>query len=374
MVQDKPVDSIQSTLPTSFEPFSQEPIQFVNEHGEWVAPFALEIPKEELLGFYRDMMASRMLDERWHKLQRMGKSSFIAESRGHEGAQIGAARALKAGFDWVVPYYRDTGMVYTLGISALDLLAQFCGSSLDTNKARQMPCHPTSKTLNVFTVISSIAAQVPPAVGIAMSINYQKTGQVVLTSFGDGATSEGDWHAAVNLAGVQRAPIVFLCQNNRYAVSVPSSKQTASINIAIKAQSYGMNGYFVDGMDVLASHFVIKQALEEARKGEPALVEAVVDRFGPHSSSDSDLNYRTKEEKEFWLKRDPIKRLELYLQNLGIWDKSWEEDIKTEIDRELTEAVRAIDNAPPVALETLFEDIFAELTPQLLAQRNQCCT
>ena len=371
MVQDKPVNSIQSTLPTSFEPFSQEPIQFVNEHGEWVAPFTLEIPKNELQGFYRDMVASRMLDERWQKLQRMGKSSFIAESRGHEGAQIGAARALKAGFDWVVPYYRDTGMVYTLGISALELLAQFCGSSLDTNKARQMPCHPTSKTLNVFTVISSIAAQIPPAVGIAMSINYKKTGQAVLTSFGDGATSEGDWHAAVNLAGVQSAPIVFLCQNNRYAVSVPANKQTASVNIAIKAQSYGMNGYFVDGMDVLASHFVIKQALEEARKGEPALVEAVVDRFGPHSSSDSDLNYRTKEEKDIWLKRDPIKRLQLYMQNLGIWDDAWEEHIKAEIDKELTEAVRAIDNAPPVAIETLFEDVFAELTPQFLAQRDE---
>ena len=371
MVHDELVDSIQSTLNTSFEPFSQEPIQFINEQGEWVAPFSLEIPKEKLLGFYRDMIASRMLDERWHKLQRMGKSSFIAETRGHEGAQIGAARALKPGFDWVVPYYRDTGMLHTLGISALELLAQFCGSSLDTNKARQMPCHPTSKALNVFTVISSIAAQVPPAVGIAMSINYKKTGQAVLASFGDGAVSEGDWHAAVNLAGVQNAPVVFLCQNNRLAVSVPMRKQTASINIAIKAQSYGMNGYFVDGMDVLASHFVIKQALEEARKGEPALVEAVVDRFGSHSSSDDDLSYRTKKEKDFWLKRDPIKRLKLYMQNLDIWDVAWEESIKAEIDKELTDAIRAIDNAPPVAVETLFEDVFAELTPQLITQRDQ---
>ena len=334
-------------------------------------PLILEIPKDELQTFYRNMLASRMLDERWHKLQRMGKSSFTALSKGHEGVQIAAARALKAGFDWVVPYYRDTGMLYSLGVSALELLAQFCGSSLDTNKARQMPCHPSSKALNIFSVVSTIAAHVPPAVGIAMSIKYQNTGQVVLTSFGDGALSEGDWHAGVNLAGVQRAPIVFLCQNNRYAISVPFHKQTGSINVAIKAQSYGMNGYFVDGMDALASHFVVRQALEEARKGEPALVEAVVDRFEPHSSSDDDLRYRSQEEKELWRKRDPIKRLKLYMKNLSIWDDSWETHIKAEIDKELTEAVRAIDSAPPVVAGTLFEDVFAKPTPQLISQHDE---
>ncbi len=372
MVRDK-LGSIQA-LSTCLEPFSQEPIQLVNEHGEWVAPFSLDIPKEELQALYKGMIAARMLDERWHKLQLMGKSSFIVQARGHEGIQVGAARALKAGFDWVVPYYRDTAMLYTLGISPLELLAQFCGSSLDTNKARQMPCHPSSKVLNVFSVVSAIATHVPPAVGIAMSMKYKNTGQVVLTSFGDGATSEGDWHAALNLAGVQHAPIVFLCENNRYAISVPFHKQTNSINVAIKAQAHGINGYFVDGMDVLASHFVMRQALEEARKGEPALVEAVVDRFEPHSSSDNDLLYRTKEEKVKWLKHDPVERLKLYMKNLSIWDDTWESHIKVEIDEELTEAVRAIDKAPPVAVETLFEDVFAELTPQLVSQRNELFT
>lgn len=359
MVQDLPASSKPNAAPIYFEPFSQEPLQIINQHGQWVAPFTLDISNEQLQALYRDMLASRMLDKRWQALQRMGKSSFTAQSSGHEGIQIASAHVLRKGFDWVVPYYRDTGMLYAFGVSGLELLAQFCGSSLDTNKAKQMPCHPCSKKLNVFSVVSTIAAHIPPAVGIAMSIKYKKTNQVVLTSFGDGATAEGDWHAGLNLAGVQRAPVVFLCQNNRYAVSVPLQKQTASVNIAIKAQSYGMNGYFVDGMDVLASYFVMKQALAEARKGEPALVEAVVDRFDSHSSSDNDLLYRSKEEKEHWQKRDPIKRLKLYMQNIDVWDGTWEEEMKAEIDKELSQAISDIDKAPPVAVETLFEDIFA---------------
>lgn len=359
-----------STNVPYFQPFSEEPIQLLSKKGEWIADFELDIPDEQLRAMYASMLSARLLDTRWQRLQRQGKVSFFASSAGHEGAQIAAAYALKKGHDWIFPYYRDTALTHSYGLSALHILSEYLGTSLNPNRSRQMPGHVSSREHHVFSVVSPIAAQLPPAVGMAMSMKYQKTGQVTLTSFGDGATSEGDFHAAMNLAGVQKTPTVFLCENNRYAISVGYEQQTAATNIAIKAQAYGMPGYYVDGMDVLASYYVLKQAIAEARDDyQPALVETLVYRYGAHSSADDDLRYRTQEEKDFWYSQDPIERFKKFLIGRDLWTQDWEDGLRESYESEQRDAVARNEAADAIADADLFDDVFAELSPQLEKQR-----
>lgn len=355
-----------------FPPFSEEPIQLLNNEGEWIADFALDISDEQLRDMYASMLSARLLDARWQRLQRQGKVSFFASSAGHEGAQIAAAYALRKGHDWIFPYYRDTALGHSYGLSAKHIFSEYLGTSLNPNRSRQMPAHVSSLEHHIFSAVSPIAAQLPPAVGMAMSMKYKKTGQVTLASFGDGATSEGDFHAAMNLAGVQKTPTVFLCENNRYAISVGYDNQTASTNIAIKAQAYGMPGYYVDGMDVLASYYVLKQAIAEARATyQPALVETLVYRYGAHSSADDDLRYRTQEEKDYWHTKDPIERFRKFLEKRGLWTQAWQDELTESIETEQRTAVAENEAAPPLEDALLFEDVFAELTPQLKKQRQR---
>lgn len=355
-----------------FKPFTLEPISLMSDQGDWIAPFELNLDKDKLLGLYRDMVAARLLDERYTKLQRMGKTSFVPPSSGHEAAQIGLAHAMTVKKDWFFPYYRDHGAILAMGLPAVDILAQATGASIDPNRARQMPGHPSSRAYNVYTPCSAIASHIPPAVGTAISMKLQNTGQVAIVSFGDGATSEGDFHAAINFAGAQGAPIVFVCQNNRLAISVDFHKQTAAENVAIKAKAYGMPGYLVDGMDVLACYLVMQDAVTRARSGVgPALVEMQVYRYGPHSSSDDDSRYRSKEDIESWRKRDPIIRMQKFLKRQGLWsdqqDKAW----RAEIEATITAAIEAIEASPDVPFEWMFEDVYAEMPEHLVEQKEK---
>jgi 2-oxoisovalerate dehydrogenase E1 component alpha subunit len=355
-----------------FKPFTDKPISLLSESGAWQGPFKLELGEELLRRFYRDMLVARAVDERLSKMQRGGKVSFTAPSAGHEAAQVGLAHAMKAGTDWLFPYYRDTGLVLALGIPTLEVFGQASASQADPNKGRQMPAHPGSKGLNIFTVASAIASHVPPAVGAAISMKIQGTGEVAIVTFGDGATSEGDFHAGINYAGAVGAPIVFACQNNRYAISVDFNKQTGSENVAIKAGAYGMPGYLVDGMDVLASYFVMKEAIERARSGHgPALVELVVYRYGPHSSADDDTRYRPKEEVDLWKARDPLLRYRSFLLQKGLLDEAEDEALKLEVRTEVARAAEAAEAAGKAPTEWMFDDVYAELTPNLLEQRRE---
>lgn len=354
-----------------FKPFTTEPIALLSDYGDWIAPFSLDIDKDKLISLYRDMLAARLLDEKYTNLQRMGKSSFVPPSSGHEGAQIGLAHALRVRKDWFFPYYRDHGAILAMGVPAIEILAQATGSSIDPNRARQMPGHPSSRAFNVYTPCSAIASHIPPAVGAAISMKLQNTGEVTVVSFGDGATSEGDFHAAINFAGVQGAPIVFVCQNNRLAISVDFHKQTAAENVAIKAKAYGMPGYLVDGMDVLACYLVMKDVVERARSGVgPALVEMQVYRYGPHSSSDDDSRYRSKEDVQSWRKRDPIIRMQRFLKKQGLWsekqDKIWREELEASLNKD----VETLEVSPEVPFAWMFEDVFAEMPEHLLEQRE----
>lgn len=355
----------------SFQPFSEKPISLISESGEWTGAFDLTLDDAELTSFYRDLVASRVLDERLVRLQRMGKISFVAPSAGHEGPQVAIARSVKPRRDWLYPYYRDTALVLALGVPTVEIIAQMMATRADPNKGRQMPAHPGSKDLNVFTVASPIASHIAPAVGTAISMKLQGKGDVVVTTFGEGATSEGDFHAGINFAGAQGAPIVFVCQNNRYAISVGYNRQTAAENIAAKARAYGMPGYTVDGMDPLACYYVIREAVERAREGVgPSLVEANVYRYGPHSPADDDSRYRPSEEVEAWRKRDPLLRMRRFLERRGLWDEEQEAAMRQEIDEEQRLAVKEAEASGKVPREWMFDDVFAEV-PEHLAEQHE---
>lgn len=354
-----------------FQPFSDEPISLIGESGEWKGTFDLDLGPDELLGMYHDLVAGRMMDERLGRLQRQGKLSFVAPSAGHEGAQVGVAHALRRGRDWLFPYYRDTTLLLAFGLPYLEMLGQAMATRADTNRGRQMPTHNGSKGLNIFTVASPIASHIAPAVGAAISMKIQGSDQVAATSFGEGATSEGDFHAALNFAGVQGAPIVFVCENNRYAISVEYNKQTGAESIAAKAHAYGMPGYTVDGMDVLASYYVMHEAVERARSGlGPTLVEALVYRFGAHSSADDDSHYRPREEVEAWKRRDPLQRFRTFLERREMWDDDAETALRAEIDAALKAATTEAEAAGPIPVDWMFDDVFAHPLPHLEEQRH----
>ena len=353
------------------QPFSDEPFQLIDESGEWLGDFELELSDETLKKLYRDMLNARLLDERLSRLQRSGRLSFVAPAAGHEAAQAAIANAVIPGQDWLFPYYRDAGLYQALGMSAVEVLAQHLATRADLNRARQMPTHIGSKALNIFTPVSAIAAHLPPAVGAALSMKLRGTPQVAVASFGDGATSEGDFHAAVNFAGAQGAPVVFVCENNRLAISVAYHKQTASETVAAKAHAYGMPGYYVDGMDVLACYHVMKEVTERARSGlGPSLVEMLVYRFGPHSSADDDLRYRPQEEIDAWKRRGPLLRMQRFLAKRELWTEDEDEALRQGVGAELDNAVEATEAAGKAPLAWMFEDVYAELLPHLQEQRD----
>jgi len=352
-----------------FQPFSDKPIQLLSESGEWTGQFELNLDDDLLRRFWYDLLRGRILDERLMTLRFQGGTTFTAPSSGHEGAQIGIAHSFKPGFDWLFPYYRDTALMIAAGVPISEFLAQMMASRLDPARGRQMPAHPGSKELNAFTVASPIASHLAPATGAAISMKLRGTGQVAVTTFGDGATSEGDFHAAINFAGAQGAPAVFVCQNNRYAISAAYHHQTASENIAVKARAYGMPGYVVDGMDVLASYLVMRHAVERAREGfGPSLVELLVYRYGAHSSDDDDSGYRPREEVDSWWRRDPLIRYRKYLQQRGLLTEAEEEEMRAEIDREITAAIEENNTAGRVPEEWMFEDVNSEMLPNLKKQ------
>lgn len=354
-----------------FDPFSEAPIRVIDEAGTWVAPFPCDLDDDALRGMYRAMVRARRLDERLSTLQRQGKVSFVASAAGHEAAQVGAARAIEVGRDWVFPYYRDLPFALAVGWPLAEALAQQMATRNDPARGRQMPAHPGSAALHLFTTASTIASHVPPAVGSAIAQKIAGRGDVTVCSFGDGATSEGDWHAALNLAGAQGAPAVFVCQNNGYAISVDFRHQSGSADVASKARAYGMPGYRVDGMDALATYYVTRQAVEAARDGlGPSLVEALVYRYGPHSNADDDRRYRPADEVKAWRARDPLARMRRFLEGRGLWDDAAERALAAELKGELDAAVQACEAAGPVPVGWMFDDVTAAPTLQLRKQRD----
>ncbi|MGE5189592.1 MAG: pyruvate dehydrogenase (acetyl-transferring) E1 component subunit alpha [Gemmatimonadota bacterium] len=324
---------------------------------------------DDLLYLFRKMLLLRAFDEKAIALQRAGRIGFFVPSFGQEAAEAGSAFALRDG-DWIFPSYRDQGVALVRGCPLEALVGQLFGNASDPTRGRQMPNHWCDRKVPIVSVSSPVATQLPHAVGAAYAARLRREEIAVIAYFGDGGSSTGEFHAAMNFAGVFGTPTVFFCSNNQYAISVPFSRQTASASVAGKAAGYGFAGVLVDGNDLLAVHRVTRDALEKARAGGgPTLVEAVTYRMGPHSTSDDPTRYRRPEEVAAWERKDPLRRLAGHLERAGLADAAAVGRMAAEARDEVARAVRACEAAPPVATESLVEDVYAEMPWHLAEQR-----
>jgi pyruvate dehydrogenase E1 component alpha subunit len=342
--------------------------QVVAENGVADPARVPRLPDEELRKIYRGMVLVRVMDERLLGLQRQGRIGFYGEAKGQEAAVVGAAAALGPR-DWLVPALREAGGGIYRGLPLRTYVAQIFGNSDDPGKGRQLPCHPGTRASHFLTMSSCIATQLPHAVGMAWAAKIKGDDVVVLGCLGDGATSEEDFHVAANFAGVVGAPVVFFCQNNQWAISTPSKLQTASPTFAIKAAAYGFPGVRCDGNDVLAVYATVHEAVERARGGGgPTLVEALTYRVSAHSSSDDPSRYRDERVTEEWKRRDPILRYRTFLMAQGLIDAAWDERLRAELDAEVRDAIAREEHVAPPPLESLVEDVFAEVPEHLREQ------
>ena len=325
---------------------------------------------EELVQMYRMMVRTRLFDHQAISLHRQGRIHIYGSSEGEEGLAVASTMALLPE-DWLFPDYRVSGALFQRGVTMRELLAQLFGTAEDLSKGRQLPTHHASRKLNIASIASPVGNGIPHAVGLAWAVRIKKGREVILNFFGDGATSEEGFHAGMNIAGVHKLPIVFVCRNNQYAISVPLNLQTGSKTIAIKAAAYGFDGVRVDGSDVLAVHKVVNKAVKVARSGGgPTLIEGVTYRHGAHTTSDDDTRYRERKESEEWKKRDPIARFRRYLRARGIWDDFQEEALQKSIQEEIHSAVNEASAAPPPSLGSLFDDVYSERPWHLVDQHR----
>lgn len=341
-----------------------EPDGAVNGHDHGLSD-------EELKHVYRTMLLTRVFDQTCMNLQRSGRIGFSIPNKGIEATQIGAASALER-TDWIFPSYRDFGMALYHGVQVVDMLHNMYGNAHDSAKGRQMPVHFSFVEPVRFVSISSpIGTHIPQAVGAARAFQQRGEDRVCLASFGDGGTSSLGFHSGLNFAGVWKAPVIFLCQNNGYAISCPTDQQTASDGFAVKGQAYGVPGIKVDGNDVLAVRQVVREAVQRARDGGgPTLIEAETFRMGGHSTSDDPTRYVPKELLESWAQRDPIERFERYLERQGLWSSEQREELEREAKDEVNSAVKVAEAVDKPALETIFSDVYAEL-PDFLRRQGE---
>lgn len=330
----------------------------------------MNLTQEELLQMYHQMLLTRGLGDMFFTLARQGRILYAVSGNGHEAAQVGSAYALRRGEDYMYPYYRDVGAALSWGMTARDLTAQAFRKATDpSSRGRQHIAHFGCRRLNIITSSSVVATQIPQAAGTALGLKLKGEDKVVIVYFGDGATSKGDFHEGLNLAGVHRVPVIFFCENNRYAISVPQEEQMAIENVADRAAGYGFPGVVVDGNDVLAVYEATRQAAERARRGEgPTLIEAKTYRIHPHAAADPDIaadpeyRYREPGEVEEWKapSRDPIARFEQYLEERGFLDSSGREQIRRWVQQEIEEAVEYAASSPDPAPEETLQHVYFE--------------
>jgi 2-oxoisovalerate dehydrogenase E1 component alpha subunit len=322
----------------------------------------LGLDAERLRGMYRHMVLSRALDRRMWVLNRQGRAPFVISGQGHEAAQVGAAAAMRPGIDWLAPYYRDLAFCVALGMTAREfMMGVFARATDPASGGRQMPSHFGLSRARIITTSSVVATQVVHAAGIAYAAKTRRLDEVAVACVGEGSTSKGDWHEALNFAGVHRLPFICLVQDNDYAISVPHRLQMGVESVAERAAGYGMAGVAVDGGDLLAVYEVTRAAVARARAGEgPTLIDAKVARFTSHSSDDDQRRYRPQEELEALLRRDPIERFRNYLLDEGILGEEVDERLQQECTAEVDEAVREAEAAPQPDPADLERHLFAE--------------
>jgi len=367
----KPLKKLASAKASPTSVLREDCFRVLNENNEADPKREPKLAKETLLAMYRNMALTRAYDERGMMLQRQGRIGFTVPSFGQEAIQTGTAAALTAE-DFVFPSYREPGLFLYRGADLVTMFCNLYGNSGDRCHGRQMPVHYSFEELKLFSVSSPIATQVIQAVGAALAFKMRKENHVTITYFGDGATSETDFHTGLTFGAVMKTPTIFICTNNQYAISVPLKKQTGNPRLVDKAIGYGMPGVAVDGNDILAVYSATKDAVDRARRGEgPTFIECVTFRMGPHSSSDDPTRYRDEKLYEAWKKRDPILRMRQYLTKKKFWSDTQEVALEKELKALLADAVEKAEAKPAPALETLFEGVFKEMTPQLVRQQEQ---
>jgi 2-oxoisovalerate dehydrogenase E1 component alpha subunit len=322
----------------------------------------LGLNEETVLDMYRTMLLSRRVDERMWLLNRSGKIPFVISCQGQEAAQVGAAFALDRQKDYVLPYYRDVGVVLTFGMTAKDLMLSGFAKEEDPNSGgRQMPGHFGQKKNRIVTGSSPVTTQVPHAVGIALAGKMEGKDLVTFVTFGEGSSNQGDFHEGANFAGVHKLPVIFMCENNKYAISVPIEKQLSCENVSDRAIGYGMPGITVDGNDPLAVYAAVKEAADRGRRGEgPTLVETVSYRLTPHSSDDDDRSYRTADEVAEAKTKDSIMTFGAYLKEVGIMDDDLEKQMNDEVMKIVNEATDYAENAPYPKAESAMNHVYAQ--------------
>jgi 2-oxoisovalerate dehydrogenase E1 component alpha subunit len=320
------------------------------------------LTRDRLRAMYRDMLLGRLLDQRVLVLNRQGRAPFAISGQGHEAAQVGVGYALRRDHDWIIPYYRDITLVLVMGMEPRDQLLAALAKAGDPNSgARQMPGHYSSRQHNIVTGGSSVATQILHGVGVAQSFKYRKEDRVVVASVGEGGTSEGDWHEGLNWAAIHQLPVVFLVENNAFAISVPQSLQMAVEHVAERAAGYGMPGQSVDGGDVLAVYRAASEAVERARGGGgPTLLEATCVRLQSHSSDDDQRRYRSAEDLDEMRRHDPLERFRADLESSSILAEGDADQIRQECQSLIDEAQEEADRAPAPDPTTALRYVYGE--------------
>jgi pyruvate dehydrogenase E1 component alpha subunit len=344
-----------------------EPVQLVAPDGAPTSEdrYTRDLPPETLSWLYELMVVTRDLDGEFINLQRQGELALFASCRGQEAAQIGAAASLRK-TDWLFPQYREIGVFLLRGITPAQMGAVWRGKWHGGLGFTERCCAPISIQIGTHGL---------HAVGAAMGAQRLGEDSVTVAFLGDGATSEGDAHEALNFAAVFKAPCVFFVQNNQWAISTPVSHQMAAPSIAHRAIGYGMPGIRVDGNDVLACYAVMAEAAQRAREGGgPTLIEAITYRMGPHTTSDDPTRYRSADELDHWLALDPIVRYRTYLQATGVWTERLEERVEAKSKRLRSELRESVVEADDFDVAEMFDTVYHDITPELARQREQLLT
>jgi pyruvate dehydrogenase E1 component alpha subunit len=343
------------------ESFTVEWLQILDEEGNCDEALRPVLNDEQIKRFYEWMILTRTFDEKAFKLQREGRLGTYASALGQEAAQVGSASALRP-TDWMFPAFREPGASLVRGLPMRMIYQYWAGDE----RGSQIP-----EGLQDFPISIPVATQIPIAVGAAMAAKYHKHDVAVMVFMGDGATSKGDFHEGLNFAGVFAAPVVFVCQNNQWAISVPLKRQTAAKTLAQKALAYGFPGIQVDGNDVFAVHRASLEALDRARSGAgPTLIECLTYRLGDHTTADDASRYRSREQLEEWLRKDPIDRLRKYMERLGSWDEARDRALRAEAKEKVESAVHEVEALPAADPLDMFRFTYEVLPVELKEQMD----
>lgn len=346
-------------------------VRVLDEAGDASGPDDPKLTDAQVGDLLEHMITTRWLDERLTALQRQGRIGFHVGSLGEEGAIIGSAFAMREQ-DWLFPCYREFGAALLRGLDFQRFVDNMFGNENDTVKGRQMPDHYTSRERHWLSISSPVGTQITHAVGFAWAGRLRREDMATLVYFGDGATSSNDFHSGMNFAGVFKIPTVFFCRNNGWAISVPSDRQTASKTFAEKGIAYGIPSVRVDGNDIFAVVSVVRRAVERASRGGGAtLIEALTYRMGGHSTSDDPKAYRETDDLKPWEQRDPIQRVRNYLTKRGAWTSEREEAFRADLETKFKRAVGVAEATRKPSLESMFDDVYAVPTWNLVEQRDE---